>query len=142
MSRYVLHDGLRIMHVLPAGTTAAEAEDGRLGWLVAALPAEPAQGWDAAPGWVWVDDAWQAPVVEAGPRLIWATEFAARFTDAEYGAIKAARATNASVDRMWDMLFDPRQQRVDLDFPPLVQGLALLEGAGLIGQGRAAEIRA
>jgi hypothetical protein len=142
VSRFVLHDGLVLLHVLPEATSEEQAWQGRMGFQVGVLPGAPSAGQDATVGWRLVDGVWTAPEALPAPRLVWATEFAARFTDAEYAAIKAARATLPWVDRLWDMLFDSRQQRVDLDYAPLVLGLDALELAGLIDAGRAQELRA
>jgi len=140
--RYVLHDGARIVHVLPDGITHIHAEAACLGFRVEALPVAPAPGWDAGVGWERADGVWRLPAPAPAPRMLWVNAFLSRFTDAEYTRIKAASEVNAAVARMWDRLFDPRQLRVDLEYPALVEGLDLLEREGLLAPGRAAEIRA
>ena len=78
-----------------------------------------------------------APVVAAP---ISKREFLKRFTPAEYAAIKTAAAVNATLDWYW-------QQFLLADFltmtdPDTVSGIDMLEAAGLIATGRAAQILA
>lgn len=79
----------------------------------------------------------EAPV--AAGRSITQDEFVKRFTLAEIGGIYAAAPGNASLLAFVKRLeFSPS---VDLDSDDVVNGLALLEQVGLIGAGRAAQIR-
>lgn len=65
-------------------------------------------------------------------------EFLKLFTPAEYGAIKSAAAVNTSVDYFWQQFL--LADFVSLDDPDTHMGLQMLEGAGLLAAGRAAEI--
>lgn len=65
-------------------------------------------------------------------------EFLKRFTNTEYATITAARAVNAGLDFYWQKLM--ASDCVYLADAETVGGVNLLEQAGLIGAGRAAEI--
>jgi hypothetical protein len=67
-------------------------------------------------------------------------EFLKKFTPTEYGNIKAACAANATVDYFWQLF--TLAEEVNMSDPDTAGGIGLLEQAGLIGAGRAAEILA
>lgn len=67
-------------------------------------------------------------------------EFIKRFDVAEYAAIKAAATQNATLDFYWQQFM--LAENIDLDNPDTIAGVQMLEGAGLIASGRAAEILA
>ena len=76
-----------------------------------------------------------APVVQ----WVWTPlEFLRKFTAAERITIRAAAKVNASLDDFMFLL--ERATEVHSDNPDVVNGLALLEAAGLLAAGRAAEI--
>lgn len=88
-------------------------------------------------------DALKNPPVD--PRVLYPSEFQARLTRAERKAIfRAAGSENEqlsdigleAISTMWTVT------RVELDSPLLIDLLAALEMAGLIGVGRSAELRA
>jgi uncharacterized protein YqgC (DUF456 family) len=66
--------------------------------------------------------------------------FVQRFTAAEYGAIRAAATQSAEVASLIGELVD--SPMVVLTDPRINPGLAMLTAAGLLAQGRAAEIMA
>lgn len=65
-------------------------------------------------------------------------EYMERFTDDELAAIYSAAKVNSSVE-VWLKKFE-RSTEINLDDPRTVAGVQSLEGAGLIGEGRANEI--
>lgn len=65
-------------------------------------------------------------------------EFLKLFTPTEYAGIKAAATVNAQVDYYWQQFL--LADFVSLDDPDTLGGLQMLEGAGLLAAGRAAEI--
>lgn len=135
MSRIALQDGGVLVHVLPAETTREEAYLGRMGFqVVDGVPD------DAEPGWVLLDGAWQPP--PGARRWIWGAEFVSRFTDDEYRAMKAVRASAPAVQRLWDALWDPQELKVELDSAPVVAGLEALAQAGVLSPERVAALRA
>lgn len=67
-------------------------------------------------------------------------EFLKKFTPAEYGNIKAACAADSNVDYYWQMFIFAQKDEIFMDEPDTIVGINLLEQAGLIGVGRAAEI--
>lgn len=75
-----------------------------------------------------------------GARIVSRLALLERFSDAELGAILAARAANRALD-VWITRLEMAGE-VDLDSPLFARGLAAIEGAGLLAAGRAAEIRA
>lgn len=77
-------------------------------------------------------------VEKTGQRILTKRQFLGRVTPEEYGNIKAAALVNAQVDYFWQMF--TISDEIDLDFPDTVYGLNMLEQAGLLGSGRAAEI--
>jgi hypothetical protein len=66
--------------------------------------------------------------------------FVQRFTPAEYGAIRAAATQSAEVANLIGELVD--SPMVVLTDPRIPPGLAMLTAAGLLAEGRAAEIMA
>jgi len=64
--------------------------------------------------------------------------FKKRMTDAERIAVRGAAAVNDTIYDFMDLLSDATY--VDLEDPETVAGVAALEGAGLLGAGRASEI--
>ena len=108
-----------------------------------------------------VDGVWVAPPEpDATPEpeaptptrrtIVNRVEFKQLFTIAEQIAIKMARAYSGTdtapsqlkfaLDAFYDVLDDPQLQTINLAAPMVGQALAMLEGAGLIAEGRAAEI--
>ena len=71
-------------------------------------------------------------------KLITRLAFKKRMTTAERIAVRAAASVNDAIYDFMDMLSDATY--VDLDDPETVAGVAALEGAGLLGNGRASEI--
>lgn len=85
-----------------------------------------------------------APVAQ-GPRRLTKLAFIGRIGDEFHGILTAAK-TNVQVEMFVRMLDwatpDPDGTSVDLDDPRVVDALQTLEAAGLLGTGRAQEIRA
>jgi hypothetical protein len=67
-------------------------------------------------------------------------EFLKRFTPTEYAAIKTAANANATLDWYWQQFL--LAEFIDMADPDTVGGINLLETAGLLATGRAAEILA
>lgn len=67
-------------------------------------------------------------------------EFLKRFTPLEYSAVKGAAAANGTVDYYFQLLMAAAY--VCVSDPDTMAGVQMLEQAGLIGEGRAAEILA
>jgi hypothetical protein len=65
-------------------------------------------------------------------------EFLKLFTPAEYGAVKTAAAANTTVDYFWQQFL--LAEFISLSDPDTLGGLQMLEGAGLLAAGRAAQI--
>ena len=63
-----------------------------------------------------------------------------RFTAEERVAIRTAAKQSVALEDYLELL--ALSEDINLDDPDLIAGLAMLEGAGLIAPGRAAEIRA
>jgi len=86
-----------------------------------------------------------APAPTQGPRRLTKLAFIGRIGD-EFAGILIAAKTNVQVElfvRMLDWATpDPDGTSVDLDDPRVVTALTTLESAGLLGTGRAQEIRA
>jgi len=83
---------------------------------------------------------WSIDVAVAAPRRLTHKGFSDRFTDAEMQAILAAAETNAALKTWWEMFKLARD--INLDDPATQGGVQALEIAGLIGEGRAAEVLA
>lgn len=67
-------------------------------------------------------------------------EFLKKFTPAEYAAIKTAANSNATLDWYWQQFL--LAEFINMSDPDTMGGIQLLEAAGLIASGRAAEILA
>jgi hypothetical protein len=67
-------------------------------------------------------------------------EFLKKFTPDEYAAIKTAANSNATLDWYWQQFL--LAEFIDMADPDTVGGIQLLETAGLLAAGRAAEILA
>lgn len=76
--------------------------------------------------------------VEQSTNVITKREFISRMTSEEFATIKGAAAANAVVDYYWQLFMV--SDEIDLAFTATVAGLTLLEQAGLLAAGRAAEI--
>jgi len=72
------------------------------------------------------------------PNIITKRAFLARITPDEYATIKGAATQNATLDYFWSMFMV--SEEIDLAYPDTVNGLNMMENAGLIAAGRAAEI--
>ncbi len=83
---------------------------------------------------------WSIDVAVAAPRRLTHKGFSDRFTDAEMQAILAAAETNAALKTWWEKFKLARD--INLDDPATQGGVQALEIAGLIGEGRAAEVLA
>ena len=83
---------------------------------------------------------WSIDVAVAAPRRLTHKGFSDRFTDAEMQAILAAAETNAALNAWWEKFKLARD--INLDDPATQGGVQALEIAGLIGEGRAAEVLA
>ena len=64
--------------------------------------------------------------------------FLARITPEEYATIKGAASQNATVDYFWQLFMV--SEEIDLAFPDTIAGINMMEQAGLLAAGRAAEI--
>ncbi|MFN3752383.1 MAG: hypothetical protein ACK4SR_13575 [Thiobacillus sp.] len=80
----------------------------------------------------------QAAPPAASGRVVGKLAFMERFGDEELAAIYAAAKTDVRVEVWMDKL--KLAGEIDLDDPRVMAGLQALEGLGLIGAGRAAEI--
>jgi hypothetical protein len=67
-------------------------------------------------------------------------EFLKKFTPAEYAAIKTTAAVNATLDWYWQQFL--LAEFIDMSDADTIAGIDMLEQAGLIAAGRAAEILA
>ena len=83
---------------------------------------------------------WSIDVTVAAPRRLTHKGFSDRFTDAEMQAILAAAEANAALKTWWEKFKLARD--INLDDPATQGGVQALEIAGLIGEGRAAEVLA
>ena len=81
---------------------------------------------------------WSIDVAVAAPRRLTHKGFSDRFTDAEMQAILAAAETNAALKTWWEKF--KLASDINLDDPATQGGVQALEIAGLIGEGRAAEV--
>ncbi len=81
---------------------------------------------------------WSIDVAVAAPRRLTHKGFSDRFTDAEMQAILAAAEANAALKTWWEKFKLARD--INLDDPATQGGVQALEIAGLIGEGRAAEV--
>jgi hypothetical protein len=77
-------------------------------------------------------------VVEETTNIITKRAFLKRITPEEFATIKGAAAVNATVDYYWQMFM--LSEEVDLNFPDTIGGITMMEQAGLLATGRAAEI--
>lgn len=73
-------------------------------------------------------------------RSITKREFIKRFQVGEYATIKQVATQNATLDFYWQQFM--LAENIDLDNADTVAGVQMLEAAGLIAAGRAAEILA
>lgn len=136
---------------LKRGAEIVAASDGPIVW------SEPHRGWFVQSENAVHPDDLRTMVVTgggAGPRmLVTPIEFKLLLTQQERLAIRLARnpAADASaeakqlaaiVDDFFGLIDDPRLQNVDLTHPTTGAAVQHLELAGLIGDGRAAEILA
>ena len=83
---------------------------------------------------------WSIDVAVAAPRRLTHKGFSDRFTDAEMQAILAAAEANAALKTWWEKF--KLAHDINLDDPATQGGVQALEIAGLIGEGRAAEVLA
>lgn len=81
---------------------------------------------------------WSIDVAVAAPRRLTHKGFSDRFTDAEMQAILAACQANAALNAWWEKFKLARD--INLDDPATQGGVQALEIAGLIGEGRAADV--
>ena len=81
---------------------------------------------------------WSIDVAVAAPRRLTHKGFSDRFTDAEMQAILAACQANAALNAWWEKF--KLACDINLDDPATQGGVQALEIAGLIGEGRAAEV--
>lgn len=81
---------------------------------------------------------WSIDVAVAAPCRLTHKGFSDRFTDAEMQAILAACQANAALNAWWEKFKLARD--INLDDPATQGGVQALEIAGLIGEGRAAEV--
>jgi hypothetical protein len=81
---------------------------------------------------------WSIDVAVAAPRRLTHKGFSDRFTDAEMQAILPACQANAALNAWWEKFKLARD--INLDDPATQGGVQALEIAGLIGEGRAAEV--
>ena len=81
---------------------------------------------------------WSIDVAVAAPRRLTHKGFSDRFTDAEMQAILAACQANAALNAWWEKFKLARD--INLDDPATQGGVQALEIAGLIGEGRVAEV--
>lgn len=123
---------------------AAQVQAGRV-VNVAVFPdgAELPAGWQEletgmAPGATWDGEQWQPPAPVATERRIPTAEFIERFTGDEFAAIEAAAASNGRLRQLYKVA--EVQGTVNLESDKLAQALADLEAAGILAEGRAAEI--
>lgn len=65
-------------------------------------------------------------------------EFLKRFTAEEYGNVRAAAASNSTVDYYWNLFI--LAEEIVMEESDTINGIHLLEQAGLIGPGHAQEI--
>lgn len=82
--------------------------------------------------------SWSIDVAVAAPRRLTHKQFSDRFTDAEMQAILAAAEANEALKVWWEKFKLARD--INLDDPATQGGVHALEIAGLIGEGRAAEV--
>ena len=103
----------------------------------------PDYNWNGV-SWMFAPNIQTAPVVVAQPtppapsRILTKLAWVDRFTDEEMAAIYTAAKVNIQVE-VWLEKFKISQE-VDLDDQRLIAGVQGLEAAGLLAEGRAAEI--
>jgi len=80
------------------------------------------------------------PIIEVPPEtnVITKRAFLKRLTPEEFATIKGAASQNATVDYYWQMFM--LSEEIDLLFEDTINGLNMMEQAGLLAAGRAAEI--
>ncbi len=99
----------------------------------------------AGPGWAYnaVTGEFTAPPdmgTDPGQRTISVLAFRSRFTPDEKVAIYTAAKSSVEIQIWLDDLAAAQNNEVNLDDPRTIDGANALEGAGLIGPGRAAEV--
>lgn len=108
---------------------------------VAPVIASPDYNWNGV-DWVYVPNVPTAPAATSQPapaaRTLTRLQYMGRFTDGELAAIYTAAKSVVQIE-VWLEKFK-LAEFVDLGDPVTIAGLQALEGAGLIGSGRAAEI--
>lgn len=77
-------------------------------------------------------------LVEQRGNIITKREFLSRISPEEYATIKAAASQNAMMDYYWQLFMV--SEEIDLSFPDTISGITMMEQAGIIAAGRAAEI--
>jgi len=80
------------------------------------------------------------PEIEVIPEtnIITKRAFLKRITPEEFAMIKGAASQNATADYYWQMFM--LSEEIDLLFEDTIGGLQMMESAGLLAAGRAAEI--
>jgi len=106
---------------------------------------EPGEQKVAGPGWAYnaVTGEFTAPPdmgTDPGQRTISVLAFRSRFTPDEKVAIYTAAKSSVEIQIWLDDLAAAQNNEVNLDDPRTIDGANALEGAGLIGPGRAAEV--
>lgn len=95
-------------------------------------------------GWVKAEDGtWSAPMPASSNdnrRALSPVDFMLLFTSAERVAIKAARESDQMIADFFDLLEDPRLERVRLGQPAVQEGVHYLATQGLITEQRRDEI--
>lgn len=84
---------------------------------------------------------WNSATLEFVPlfkKTLIKREFLKRFTAEEYGNVRAAAASNSTVDYYWNLFI--LAEEIVMEESDTINGIHLLEQAGLIGPGRAQEI--
>lgn len=108
---------------------------------------EPGEQKVAGPGWAYnaVTGEFTAPPdmgTDPGQRTISVLAFRSRFTAAEKIAIYTAAKTDVEIQIWLDDLAAAQNSEVSLEDPRTIEGVQSLEAAGLLAEGRAAEILA
>lgn len=131
MERYAQLDGDTIVQVIESETDP----DGINGQWVACGDA-------AGPGWIrpGVDLPFEPPAPIPAPRELAKIDFLKRFTQAERMAIRAAGRSNPEVEDYIELM--NAATVVHRDDPDMVRGITLMEAAGVLAAGRAAQILA
>jgi len=71
-------------------------------------------------------------------KIITKRAFLSRLTPEEFATIKMAASQSATVDYFWQLFMV--SEEIDLAFPDTIAGITMMEQAGLLATGRAAEI--